>query len=474
MTGGSGIFRRRFILLTILFIFLWVNNGILFSKFADKNVEPRSISKTSHIFRKYFDDPPHDSGFILFSSTDLSQRHPAYAGIRPLAGAVYNSEFLAGSANYKLIRSFPMTQPSPYHRARSCLSKQARTPWILEFSGVWMDGEGNVLVPERMDGDTVVARHYSLGGGCCERDWKTANTINFRQSQGCRHESAFSLAQNHGCGPWHIFSELLPRLFSFWDTARNIIRERGVLVVCPSIVPLNFLTAIGIPGKFIARPNGICYFDRLFVPEPIIQGQYPRDCLMEASEHVLIDTLLKDVPPPPKNPLVLIIDRAKSRSNRYCRGSRCIANLPQLVENIRRQWPNSVTVRRMVHNETDMVRTSARLFYHATVVVGMHGGGLTNIIYMRRNVNTSVIQIGWRGGISKLYARFALERQISFRNIITKGASHASSNVKIDVPVVMFEIYRALHRAGHHLNSVAAFGKKSKNASQVQTAEEML
>lgn len=475
LKGGGSSLKQCFALVHISLILFCINNGLLYVKFLNNIVEPQSVSKISYILRKYFEDAPNDSGPTLFNSTKVPLLNPAFAAIRPLVGAVYNSKFLSRSANYTLIRYFTKNQPSPYHGTRFCPSKQSGTPWILEFRGVWMDDDGNVFVPERMDADVVVARHYSLGGGCCEKDWKTSNATRFNRAKGCRHRLAFSLAQNHGCSPWHVLSELLPRLFSFWDIARKIVRKRGVVVVCSrTFVPFNFLAAIGIPGHSIARDHGLCYFDRLLVPEPILQGNYPQKCLIEATENILVETLLQDAPPLPKNPLILIIDRAKSRFNRKCTGSRCISNLPELVESIKSQWPNSVSVYSMGNNENDMVRTSARLFYHATVVVGMHGGGFANIIYMRRNANTSVIQIGWQGGLSKLYAGFTLKRQIIFRNIVTKGASHTSSNVEIDVSLVILEIYRALQRAGHQLKPPATSENKPKSTSLVQTAEEML
>ncbi len=434
-------------LTTLLFMFILTNEAII------EQLKQIELAHVIDIQRRHFRPPPSNTSHPAFVAGTPLAVDPTRAAIHPVRGFIYNSQAKAKKIGYVNLRAGDLDRwrkTSPFEAPKSCADPINNTAALLEFRGVWLDEQGNVLVPERTENGRVVARHYSMGGGCCERDWRTERHASFRAGGRCRYKVGFSLAQNHGTTPWHVLWEMLPRLLNFWNTALGVVQAGGVIVIPNSDLPQRMLFELGIRRRSIARFPDLCYFDRLFVPEPFTQGRYPpKECVHMSISKVLRSIFLSNMPPLPEKPIVLLVDRAKYRWRDRCTGNRCIGNLPQLATAIRKEFGNAVRLEIFRANARDIMRTGARMFNRATVVYGMHGAGFSNTIYMRGN-GTTVLHLGWKGAWT-LYSRVADMHSVTFRNIITDGAGQDCNSVKADIPVAILEIRRALVRAGYQL-----------------------
>lgn len=137
---------------------------------------------------------------------------------------------------------------------------------------------------------------------------------------------------------------------------------------------------------------------------------------------------------------------------------------------ILQKFGDGVVLKIIPPNAKNMVRTSVTLFNRATVDVGMHGGGMVNIIFMRPNKST-VIYIGWKGGLTKLYVKLANRQRVTYRNVVTKGMTHRSTDVKTDILVVISEIRRALERSGFSFPSPRMKTNRKQTTLVVQPAK---
>lgn len=469
---GTDWTKFRVIFFTL--VSLCMSMVVLMIVYADlmsfSNKAEVDLEHASEIQQQHFRSPPRNTTVPIFVSGSSPTVNPIRARIRALPGFVYNMATFARKTSYANLVPADLDdlrETSPFHAPKNCSNRGfTNKPALLEFRNVWIDGEGNVLVPERTERNgEIVARHYSIGGGCCENDWKTAQHSAFKRATKCRRRVGFSLTQNHGGTPWHCLWEMLPRLLHFWNVALGVIRQGGVIVIPDWQVPENNLLSLGIQKRSIVRLSELCYFDRLLIPEPFTQGRYPpRECQHISVSNVLRDIFLSNVSPP-KKPVVVLIDRAKTRLKGRCVGNRCIANLPELAKAIKAEFEDKVELEIFRANAKDILRTGARMFHRATVVYGMHGAGFTNIIYMRGR-STTALHLGWSGAWT-LYSRVADMHGVTFRNIITNGAGQNSNNVMTDIPVAILEIRRALDRAGYQLPPPLMTTDPARNAQVV-------
>lgn len=368
-------------------------------------------------------------------------------------GFVYNDGNAARYLNYSLVRAKEMDKYRHEQLAwwpQHCEQRgAARVPWLVEFKNVWMDGFGNVYAPSReRNRMTWAVKAYSFQGGCCHLNWKNAkkDLVKLRRGRGCtkRYRVGFSVTQNHGSTYWHVMRELIPRLFSFWRVAVTVASARdGVIAIPYGGLTAKLIRLLGVPEERVTQIdfNEACFFEQLLVPEPTIQGGYATSCM-----HSVIARVLREhVQGARARPFILLVERALKRSadGSRCVGKRCLANFAELQDAITREFGMLVEVRVLSPSGDDLFRRSVELFSRASVVVGMHGAGITNQIFMQRGAH--VIHLGWHG-MWQLYARVAKEHGIDFVNVITEGASQTGENAKAEIPVVILEIRRALEK----------------------------
>lgn len=376
---------------------------------------------------------------------------------RKLYEVRYNEDSYARKSGYALISRPDMDKfrgSSPIYIAKECAYKVPNA-WLGEFRNVWMDGNGDIYIPVgnySSHGRTADVVHYSSQGGCCVDDWRiaTREPRNVEVSRGCHHKLAFAIAQHHGSTYSHIMDEGLPRLFSFWKVAYSVLKRGGVIAVAkhplfPSILHEYF----GILSNEIVQVSYTkpCFFERVILPEAYQQGSYPSSCVREANENVLKTLFLESEP----LPVILLIERAYRRlPNGKCYGTRCLANFHELRKAIISEFGNRVIVETVGSNSKGGIRNTAKLFNRATVVVGVHGAGFSNMMYMRQ-WGTHIIHLGWNG-MWQFYARKADKHGIEFVNVLSPGASQNGDNVKAEIPVILLEIRRALTKEGYTLD----------------------
>lgn len=387
---------------------------------------------------------------------------PADTTFTGRVGFVYNESSSNRMRSYSFVR--PESLDGHRHRSlappsRICTSsEQSTSPWLLEFANVWMAPEGEIYLPRHLpNGSTDAVDAYQFQGGCCTREWTNLVGKHIQVSKEHRRVPiGFSLAQNHGSSYSHVLQEVLPRLLTFWEVAVAVISARGGRIVGAEYLPVvrDFLRSFGVPdtkvllfGHHDRRP---IFFEKLFVPAPFLQDSYPHDCLIRTVGRVLAVQHAGDEPA--GKPMVLLLERARARSadGRRCSGMRCMANFGALRDALRAELGGRVDVQTLSSRDDDAMRRGVRLFAQATVVVGVHGAGMSNILFMRGK-GTHVIHLGYRRRW-QMYAELAKKFDVGFVNILSQGASATGENVVADIPVVVLEVRRRLEREGVELD----------------------
>lgn len=376
--------------------------------------------------------------------------------LRAARGAVYNEANYAKKANYELIRRAAMRKHrtnSPIHQPKGC-SYALPNAWLGEFRNVWVDGAGDIYIPLNTTSNTgngvVDVVHYSWQGGCCAGDWRVAvGAKPLQVKRGCHEKLAFAVAQHHGSTFSHLMDEGFPRLFSFWRVVHGVLQRGGKIMVAehplfPSILQSYF----GIPKEQILQVSydEPCFFERVILPEAYQQGSYPMSCVKAATEDVLRSLFLESS----AVPTILLIERATKRIPNKCYGRRCMRNFHQLRDAIINEFGARVRVETIGPSFKGGIRATAKMFNRATVVVGVHGAGFANLMYMRQ-WGTHIIHLGW-DSMWHFYARKADAHGIQFVNVLSHGASQNGDNVQAEIPVILLEIRRALKKEGYKLN----------------------
>ncbi len=377
---------------------------------------------------------------------------------------VYNSKRFAAISGYKIMTpdSFDAyrgysTPPLSFRKS----AMQGRHPWLIEMRNVWMTETGDVIVP-RGGGRAAT---YSLGGGFVEAHWPRLKGRRVTLTRSCQHPVAFALLQNHGYSYYHVMDEQLPRMLSFLPAVREVLRTPSGRIVIPRSAVLDgMFRFFSVPREKWASVRGStpCFFGRVFIPEPLVQGRYPpRHMLQRATYAIVRGALnLKLQPPLPRDwvarralvasrgvPLMVLIERATRRSGSRCFQTRCIGNFGALRDGLRKGLGDSARLV-VLSPGRDVLARSVRLFSEATVVVGAHGAAFANVPHMR-GPGTYALHLGWRG--SRFYESSAKTFGVEFVNIVTLGMSQHGRRAWADVPKVVGEVRNVLRREGFKL-----------------------
>lgn len=396
-------------------------------------------------------------------------------------GFVYNSPKSAKRSSYRLVRPHELNGSRHANLARVPTLCRAEAvarprPWLIEFTNVWMSGSGEILVPVGDPAETnewdVMA--FQIQGGVCVENWHYVKHKRVRYD-GARRQCmtntkiAFSVAQNHGASYYHATHEVLPRLLTFWEVAMAVIATPNGKIVGPvnQAVVRNLLRSVGIPDEklVLIGQHQPCFMEKLFVPAPLLQDYYLRSCLERTVGRLMGENAAargkQPDTPASKRPLVVLIERAKGRKDGRCQGVRCMANFVELRDAIQREFGGRIELQILSARDPNVMQRGVELFRHATVVVGVHGGGWTNIMFMREGAYA--IHLGWKV-VFQIYGIQANRYGVDFVNIVTRNASQSGDNVVADIPVVVLQVRRSLLQAGFPLDRPKMWTSPWRNA----------
>lgn len=384
-------------------------------------------------------------------------------------GYVYNNKKSAKRSGYRLIRPKEMHENRLANLARLpslCRAEAAARPrpWLIEFRNVWMTGSGEILVPvgdaRKTNEWDVMA--FQIQGGVCSEKWpyRKRKRIRFSGSQRqCETKTklAFSISQNHGSSYFHVTHEVLPRLLTFWEVAMGVIATPGGRIAGPvdQSVVRNLLRSVGVPDEklLLIGQNQPCFFEKLFVPAPVLQDYYPRSCLERTVGQLIgANAAAREQGDAAAGslPLVVLIERATGRKNGRCRGVRCMKNFVQLRDALQREFGGRIELQTLSARDPNVMQRGIELFRRATVVVGVHGAGMNNVMFMKGK-GTYLVHLGWKVAW-QIYGIMSRQFNVDFVNIVTEGASQSGDNAVADIPVVVLQVRRSLLQEGFTLD----------------------
>lgn len=350
-------------------------------------------------------------------------------------------------------------------RPESCDSKTV--PFLLQFSNAIVDQVGRIYLVQNdsdvnMRNRRILFDVYDVAGGCCnEIGNKVPSETELRRiflSKKTIARYGFLLAQHHGVTYHHAMFEILPRFFSFWNFVSSAPLSLNIIVSGNEIVP-RILRTIGVPsGRIHALSSNTPYryYSKLWVPAPFLQdgAGYPSFASQVHVPKILRDVVLAKAPVSKSSilnmkelPLLVLIERAHSRRSKTmwrkasCTGRRCMQNFESLRELLAREFDGLLQVVTFPATAPNMFETGINLFARAFVVVGIHGAGFQNIVFMK----PSTYAIHYcADGMWKLYAKIASKHNVKFFNILTPDAKQNAVNVHVDEDVTLLEIWRIL------------------------------
>lgn len=388
---------------------------------------------------------------------------------------VYNNPEFARSSGCEFVPTTTMDNYRNRNQARipNGCSRNGSVPWLLELRNVWMTANGDIFTLDSHSTLGVgVADMFAFGGGLLQHEWskplaraRAKIPLAMLDTQ-CRHKLAFAMAKYHGSTYFHVMTQQITRLLTFWETAVSVFRMGGVIVGPKSGVIGTTLRTFGIPpsGYRPISSTKACFFDHLIVPEPFDEGRYNHKCIRRATDDIVryvfsgsdrLPALSADISERRKvvekrgTPVVVLIERATFRLGPLCFHQRCMANFHALKDAICREFGDKISLKILSPNNPDVMRQGVRLFREADVVVGVHGAAFHNVAHMR-GYGTYALHLGWN--TPGFYAEWARKHHVEHVNIVTPGCSHGGINVHADIRIVISEIRRALQREGFTLD----------------------
>lgn len=396
------------------------------------------------------------------------------------------------------LASFPNSCTDPQttlHLRNISCPPASNSPFLAQFSNVFVDEAGRIFVPrvawwhrltyhvERWGGSrrkpTFAMHLYEITGGCCDKNREIyakpgQNRVLSDVNLGTvpRHDHGFYVGQFHGSTFYHVMHEVLPRIFSFWKTLL-LLPPSTSLVVSGTGTTKEVLRVIGFPQSRIL-PMGTAakyrYFKKLWVAAPFIQDSgyskahfemtVPRilrdaveyesmNSTVDSAQEALLTEHDESSDTDQTLPVLVLIARAQSRSvskrthRPTCTGRRCIANFESLKKALVEEFRGLLQVK-VFSGGPDVFERGLLLFSNATIVVGAHGAGFQNLVFMKPN-QSYCIHFGG-SGMWRLYAQLATKFQVDFRNIWTEGLLYDTVNVHVNEKAALIEVWRIVER----------------------------
>lgn len=318
-------------------------------------------------------------------------------------------------------------------------------PWLAQFRNAFVNHDGVIIVPFRK-GNTenhYDARSYDIAGGCCEKDWRNTRGASISISFESVDRALFSTGNYHGSTFHHVITEQVPRLLAFWKLLQ---KDRNVKVTVRGGVLQDLLDVFGWSKERItSKPRRIDYWaaEKIYMPAPYYQDREGYSNCSEWITSNIFKHLVRDRKVRRRQKLIiLVLDRAEHRTKgtkQSCLGKRCIRNLPELVQKLRKEFRHRAYVRVMRHNEGNTLIDGVAQFKHSKLVIGAHGAGFQNLMFMKSG--STAIHMGWKW---EIYAKLAERHKISFKQVGIRGMSHNSGNHTADIAKVMQIVHKTL------------------------------
>jgi antitoxin component YwqK of YwqJK toxin-antitoxin module/capsular polysaccharide biosynthesis protein len=198
------------------------------------------------------------------------------------------------------------------------------------------------------------------------------------------HPKLVTIVQKFGGSYYHWLVESLPRLL----IVRELLDRDPEIKV---LVEYNFgdsfsntwidqyLKLLGIAPDRVVRydPAKIYFAQQLYLSTSVFNGMPPREFLQSVRR-----ALLPVGPPPAQRRAILVIDRSKASCRR-------ILNHQELMAGLRTILPGEEIIE--FDSGSWSVPEQIRLFARAKAIIGMHGAGLSNMVFSAPG--TTVIEI---------------------------------------------------------------------------------
>ncbi len=271
-------------------------------------------------------------------------------------------------------------------------SKSIGNSGVAIFKNALISGERNVV----FDGELI----YFAGG--CEFGGRRTTKGNFpihavvAANKSYNMDTAVWIAQP-GTSWYHGFAEAFPRIMYVLDFLKshpNATIVAHKLLVQDRRAANVFNPLLGISNQWIAHEKKKTYkAKRLLVPTATCASVNPD--LAVAFQHLVAErffnrTSLRDNGGSSGLGVIVVQKRGQKRG---------ISNHDTLVQSLRQQFAGRYTVMEFFGNET--LQDSISMHHAATLLVGPHGAGLSNVLFMKRHVS-AMLELhpkrgNWRG-----------------------------------------------------------------------------
>lgn len=343
-----------------------------------------------------------------------------------------------------------------------------RDPEFLVANDVFVDRDGRVLHPStaslmamkfHLSSKIVLeaAWYGEFNGGCCYKDWnspRVGDLVKIPRDYPTL-DYAVSLTQHHGMTFFHVMNEVIPRaLLSVNITEPGTNRQPYMLVsdgtfAENAVIPIKqWVPSIGVDSSrlfFVGRKYPWVFVKKLIVPPPSSDIEvYPRCISWEVAPalmHEKAQCRIAETDQTENGSLLLLQRRLNPEQEKSCDTPRCMANFAELRRALEKEFDDRYPV--VVFPSNPSVQESICMFQNARIVVGIHGAGFNNLLFVRPG--TIVVQIGNEELASwGEYRHLAIQRGARFVPLVEPMIHRLAKNIAVNVSRVVSVIASSL------------------------------
>jgi hypothetical protein len=251
---------------------------------------------------------------------------------------------------------------------------------------------------------------------------KTCNSdYGFYRRSGDRHEVVYSIAEFWGEGFFHFLCENFVRLFVGLDWLKSPGRGIATMIHIREKRPfaMQALRAVGIPSSRVL--TGSVSAKAMIIPEPVGCGS-PAKNLVELARVGVLSNVLSSFnqlsPQAPTQLALTVIQRT---------GSREVVNHQKLVDGLKKEY-----IGHSVQSFKSLsMKDSIKLFENTDILLGPHGAGLSNMLFMQPGRGVVEFMVSGRD-VNACYMYLAIKLGLRYH---TWGNPRASQTGKMVVDV---------------------------------------